>query len=213
MAVTTPNGTIVSCLTDNEDGTITLRIHRRSKVNGGKPVLLDEPTAREYAELRTKMRDADRLLDGKFPIPTAPVVPDGATEGETILLLMQHNAAVAECNQQRRDLIRDPELAPYAPVVIEVVRRLADLDITLDDLVPEVFNSSTCGALLDLWEAPLGGPVVPPPNPTVDVAVPEPAMAVPDVEEPPEPVSTEPEPSSPPGTAPSTRSPRRPSTR
>lgn len=170
-------------------------------------VNLREPTARQYAEFRVMMREADVLVRDKFVEPRPPVLTDDMAPDEVARMVGEYQEAAATWNHDRRDFLKDPEHGPYALIVISVVERLGDRKVTLDDLTAEAFNVSTCSAMLGVWEAPLGGPAAPAsPGPA---ATPTAAPSVPDAS----PVaSTASEGSSPPGTDTATPSPQPPST-
>jgi hypothetical protein len=213
---TTGAGVSVSCLTDNNDGTITLRLApaRTSdpKVKVEREIVLAEPTGREYARLRTMIVNADRGMQERFPMPDPPTInePDEPTEADKRAAqkaMQDYTREITKWRKDRKDYERDEEHPVYAACVIEAAKILAGQDLTLDDLTVDAFDITTCGALLELWEAPLGGPVVPP-NLLADAA--EALAAARDVPElptaPTEPDSPESEPSSLPGTEPATQS-------
>ncbi len=207
ISVTNRDGstTVVSMLTAHDDGSITLRLH--PKGSGVRSVVLIEPTAREYGDLRKKMREADSLVEEKFPLPAAPSVvdpPSDLPEGErdaalevNRLRMVEYTEALGNYSRDRVDYLRDPDQGPYAQVIIEVARVLGGREITLDDLPRgESDDDHACVALLETWEAPLGGPAATPPAPT----------AAPPIDAPPAPASPESAPSSPPGTEPASPS-------
>ncbi len=211
---TTSGGQTVSCITDNADGTITLRLLGPVEVVDGKPtrtsreVLLLEPTAREYAQLRERIVTVDRQVRDMFPAPEPPTVTPDTPEAEARAAVLAYQEAAQAAMIARRDYVKGEDTSPYGACVIEVARRLGGVDITLDDLPAEALEVRTCTALLEVWEAPLGGPVVPP----AMAALVEAATATADPEPEPEPESTSDtapdspatEASSPPGTEPST---------
>jgi hypothetical protein len=190
-------------LTDNYDGTIDVRLHPSAP----QPVVtIREPTALEYARFRHAMRDIDRQLDEDFSIPPAPVIPTDMPLEEARLVVARYAAEQGKVLTVRKDAVSDPEKAPYAHVVLDVLSVLGGVDADLSALPVEAFSSATCGAMLGVWETPLGG-LVDAETSTPDPA-PEPAPS-PDV---PVPASVESEASSPPGTEPVSLSPPEPLT-
>lgn len=211
MSITTSGGTPVVCLTENDDGTISVRLHPRSTAGSDGHVVLEEPTATEYATLRTQIVGLDDEINQKFP-PLADVnavLGDlDPTSAAGLTVLTEYQRTVNEWVKDRRDYLRALETAPYARQVIIIIEKLAGVTVTLDDLTAEVFNPLVCGALLEAWERPLDGrasraakAATPEPDPEL-VPAPAPAPTVDTA-----PASPELEPSSPPGTEPSTPSP------
>jgi hypothetical protein len=205
MAIVTSNETTVSMLTAEDDGTIRVRLTRSA--GNERHVTLREPNAIEYAELRMQMRAVDKMLAETCTPPEAPDIEDGAADRAARHAVTEYAKAVAKWQDDRLDLIRDPEKPAYGVVFVEAIHRLGmdgAQDVGLEDLPPEALHVQACTALLETWEAPLGGPVVPP--------RPRPVLAVPDSAPQPSPLpdtpadSPEPAESSPPGTDTSTRS-------
>lgn len=163
----------VGMLTDEHDGTITVKLHK------GRTVLLDEPTALQYARLREAMRDVDRQLEDEFPSPPVPTIEEGMTPQQATLVVAQYQQDVNRRNLAREDALRDPEKAPYAQVLLRVINELADPQppVALEHLPVEGFSALVCAGLLEVWETPLGGVVDPPETDTV--SVPETAAATP----------------------------------
>lgn len=192
----TSNGSKVSILTDNGDGTITVRLHDRSEV------LLREPTAREYAVLRTRMREADKVIEGKYPEPEEPFFAADDDTVEAQRAVADYRKALTEYVRDRIEFIRDPDEGPYLMAFLDAVNTLTDgaRTITADDVNAEAFKITTCMALLEVWEAPLDGAAVAPSSPAA-TAVP---AEIPDAASPP--ASPESEESSPPGTEPASPS-------
>lgn len=210
--LTTQSGTKVGSLEDQGDGTVKLRLHPRSKLSESDGTLvLEEPTARQYAELRDLMRAADRELDEKLPRPDPPIVPAQLTQADSARMLAEYTAALNKWNDERLDYMRNPggpgpgdQPGPYARAVLEACRLLAK-PVTIDDLTAEAFEWRTCRALLEVWEAPLGGrddPGTKESTPAAESAPPEPSA----------PDSPAPEPSLLPGTEPASPSPPETST-
>jgi hypothetical protein len=202
----TMNGTQVGCLTDVGDGSVRLRLHPRSRVgDANHDLTLEEPTARDYAELRHLMREADHEIEAKFARPEMPELPDHLDAAAQARIIGEFNVELNAWADKVKDYMRDPETAPYLRAIFETCRRLAKA-VEIDDLTAEAFLPTTCRALLEVWEAPLGGPVGRAETPrlieTLEPAVPE--ASPPD--------SPEPEPSSPPGTEPASPSDPTPST-
>jgi len=207
MAVRTgENGsTLVSMLTDNHDGTIDLRLHPGS--SAGESVRLREPTARQYAELRVLMRDTDQRTQEECPEPAAPEFDESMPALQLAELVRVYENERDRWRQARRDLLLDPDKAPYAQVLMNVIEVLGDRRVTLDDLPVEAFHVATCSALLEVWETPLGGRDDPVPTPTTPAgggaARPVPLVLATDDTEAASPAPAE---SSPPGTEPATPS-------
>lgn len=206
----TENGTQVGCLTDRGDGDWELRLAPKRHEDGRREprtIVLPEPNALEYARLRTRMVTIDREMTEMFPVPEPPVIPDETDDIEKARMAADYADAVGEYRRKRRDYQYGEDTAPYANVLIEVIESLTGTALTLADLVPEAFQPIVCSALLQGWEAPLGGQVVPgaslPGLAAQDAPVP--ATEDPDETETdrPAPDSPEPERSSPPGTEPS----------
>lgn len=222
---TTSGGKPVSCLTDNLDGSIALRL-LGGVVQGQREerwVTLVEPTAREFAVLRTLIDEADKYVNAQCVAPEPPaILPEQTAEGlaETLRLRREYDRAAREWREKRGDLLKtlptaeNPKAAPYARCVIEVVKTLNGENVEFDVLPVEVFEPLACSALLEVWEAPLGGRVDPPAEGTATAVQaivdairdqsPEPAPE--DRTDGTEPDSPATEPSSPLGTEPSTRS-------
>jgi hypothetical protein len=157
----------VSCLTDNSDGTITLRlVGAVERGEDGKPrratreVLLLEPTALEYAQLRTKITACDAALRQQFPAPEAPTITEDMTQDEANRLRREFQSEFNEWARARKSWTHGLDSAPYANCVIEAVKVLSGESVTLADLPVEAFDLACCAALLETWEAPLGGPAV-----------------------------------------------------
>lgn len=219
------NGQEVSCLTDHKDGTISLRLLGEvvpgpdGPVRTVREIRLLEPTAIEYAELRTMIIDADRITTEKFPPPPAPAPPppfDEMDEAERRVAVQRYSAEVAEYARigservvERENFIRSPETALYAQVVLRAAKMLGGQDIALAELPVDAMTSTACTGLLEIWETPLGG--------RGDRQTPNPSGPAAPEMPPVQPASTEPAssdlaPSSPPGTEPSSPSPLPPST-
>lgn len=189
------NRTTVECLTLGREGTIELQLHSRY----GQPprmVILGRPSLIEFARLRVAAMDADTAINDLFPEPHRPpdVIP-GETDMDRVVRLSEYQKTYAKFLDDRHNYRTHPDHAPYANVLLEVVKTLSDETVTLDDLLPETAKAAVLQALLEMWETPLGGAVsavVMPPTPTVS---------------PPEADSPESTPSSPPTGTPSPPSP------
>lgn len=190
--------TQVECLTRLDEGRIELRLHSKRE---RRTIILPEPSAIEYARLRIQMMDADKTVNDKYPEPERPRDRiDGESDFDRAERFTDYNGVVAQWLDDRSSFRLDPDEAPYANALLAVIETLAEQTLTLGDLTPEAFKASTLQALLEVWEAPLGGPVSPPPAAT-------PAPVTEDPGEPDELVSPESTPSSPPGGEPSPPSP------
>lgn len=213
---TTAGGQTVSCVTDNNDGSISLRLLGPIVVDGDgkrrretREVVLVEPTAREYAELRQMIVEVDKARNESWPYPPPPMM-DGLDEAAARIAAIDYQRAIAEVNAVRRDYsVGADGTFPYALCVIEAAKRLGDATITVDDLPQEALEVRVCAALLEVWEAPLGGPVVP--EGLKELLDGRAAALAPSSPEPQSPSSTaadspDGEESSPPGTEPSTPS-------
>ena len=206
MTIRLNDGRVVSMLTDNRDGTVTVRLSPRDGQE--RSVRLREPNALEYAELRVAMVDIDRRLEDEFPIPLAPDVPDGISNDEAGLIVQRYADARTKYLNARNEAIKDPEKAPYAFMMIEVIGRLNGETVVLADLPRgEPFSATPCSALLEVWEAPLDGPDDRDENqprvPAIVAPVPDSSVSPPAGTEP---GSSEPEPSSLPTTEPASLS-------
>lgn len=200
------NVQIIGCLTRLDEGQVELRLHS-TRPGERRTVVLSEPSALTYARLRIRMIDADKSLNDKYPSPDAiPQHIEGETDWERFQRVAAYNAAAQQVADDRANYRTDPEQAPYANALLEVVDKLGGgTTITLDDLTPEAFKAGVLQALLEVWEAPLDGPVSPPATPILAPPTAAPA-------DPPEPASPESTPSSPRSGGPSDPSPPVPST-
>lgn len=229
--IVTSGGQTVSCLTDNSDGTVSVRLNPRSDkgtvaADGkGREVVLVEPSLREYAELRTLIVTTHEGIQAAYPAPVYPadVTEEDAKTPEGRQRLIDYQQAVAKWTTDRNRAIKaivddagNEVTPPYARCMIDVVDRLADVNLTLDDLVPEALQPRTLTGLLELWDAPLGGPGDLTNNPVLralaEATTPAPPTAAPESVDPPAVDSPEPEPSSPLGTEHSPQSLPEPST-
>lgn len=179
---------MVGMLTDEQDGTITVRLHPSWTP---QTVRLREPTALEYAEIRSMFRDVDGRIEDEFPPIPVPVElqravdaanaadkaeGDGGDVANVSVLLAEYQKDVSIRNRARNDYLRDPEKAPYAHALLEALQRLSTARLALEALPVEGFSPYVCAALLEVWETPLGGPVdagaaeetVPAPAPVVE---------------------------------------------
>lgn len=229
--IVTSGGQTVSCLTDNSDGTISVRLNPRSDkgtptADGtGREVILHEPSLREYAELRTLIVDTHEAIQQQFVAPVYPahITEEDAKTADGRKTLLDYQQAVAEWTTARNKAIKaivdengNEVTPPYAKCMIEIVDRLAQVKLTLDDLVPEALQPRTLTGLLEVWDAPLGGPGDLTNNPVLralaEATTPAPPTAAPASDVPPAAGSPEPEQSSPLGTEHSPQSLPEPST-
>lgn len=236
--IVTSAGHTVSCVTDNNDGTVTVRLAPTRDADGAtteREVRLAEPSLREYAELRTLIVDTHEGLQRRFPPPPTPSFDtEVAQTPEGMAALAEYQQAVQEWTAARNKAIKaiadedgKPQMPPYAACMVAIVERLAVPPFKfpethppelrgIDDLVPEALQPRTYTGLLEVWDAPLGGPGDLTNNPTLralaEAATPAPPTAAPASDAQAEPASPEPEESSPPGTEHSPPSPPPPST-
>jgi len=220
------NGQTVSCITDTNDGTVTVRLAPARTEHGReeRSVTLQEPSLREYAELRTMIVEAHDAVRAAHPEPEPPgVTPDAAQTPDGQRALLDYQQAVGAWTAARNKTIKsltdddgNERTPPYAGCVIAIVERLADQKVTVDDLVPEALFPRTCTALLEVWDAPLGGPGDLASNPLLralaEAGTPAQPTAAPPSADPPAPDSPAPAESSPPGTESSPLPPQAPST-
>lgn len=137
-------------VTDNDDGTVTLRLA------GGRSIELPEPTALQYAKVWDLLDQADQAL------PPLPALSEDAGPEERAA----RSARVTERRQ-----IQYSERSPHALALIEIVRLLTGEDLTMADLHRHSMKPQVGGDLLAVWEAPLGGPAEPVlPSPLAPVA-------------------------------------------
>jgi len=204
---TAANKTQVQCLTRlDEDLQLKLRLSKRRTEGLPEFVILDEPAGLEFARLRKAALAADDEINTKYPRPDEPrdEIP-GESDYERGMRMVEYQKEVSDWLDARHNYRTDPETAVYANVIVEAVNLLSEHTVSLADLTPECFKSQPLQAMLEVWEAPLGGPVspaeTPPTQPTVPVAEP------PNVSVPPEADSPESTRSSDPGTEPSLPSP------
>lgn len=211
----------VQCLTRLDDQQIEIRLSKRRAEGQPETVILDEPSAIEYARLRKKAMAADDVISDKYPEP--PKIPDeipGETEMERVQRRAAYNKTLNDWLEDRHNFRTDEDHAPYATVLVEAVNMLAtpklQHPVTLGDLPPESFKSQPLQGLLEVWETPLGGvvspveiPTVASPTPIPDAPQPEPTVLndAPSNDAPTEADSPESPRSSPPGGEPSPPSP------
>ena len=151
------NRSEVGCLTRLDEGMIEVRLHPTTP-GARRVAVLAEPSALQYARLRVRMMDANQELSDKFPEPTRPhEKAESESDWEAVQRFAAYETAVAQWLDDRTAHRLDPEHAPYAQAFIEVINELAGVEITLGDVTPEAFKAPTLQALLEAWEAPLGG--------------------------------------------------------
>lgn len=188
----------VECLTRHDEQVMELRLAKRRKTpNLPATVMLDEPSAIEYARLRKAALEADAEVNAKYPRPDdIPAELDGETEIDRAQRFVAYQKAMAEWLDDRHNYRTDEDHAPYAKIVVQAVNMLTDYEISLEDLTPECFRSTPLQGLLEVWETPLGGAVSPVERPTVEPpTIPESAATVTNDE--PKPVEETPEAASP----------------
>jgi len=205
------NKTQVQCLTRLEDLQLKLRLSKRRTEGLPEFVVLDEPAGLEFARLRKLALAADDEINTKYPRPAEP--PDeipGESDYERGMRMVEYQKDVSDWLDHRHNYRTDPDTAVYALVIVEAVNLLTGHTISLADLAPECFKSTPLQAMLEVWEAPLGGPVspvetpsTPEPEPTVPVDAPSNGSS----DAPPEAASPESTRSSDAGTEPSPPSP------
>lgn len=212
------NKTQVECLTRHDEQMMELRLSKRRSPNLPPTVMLEEPSAIEFARIRKAALAADATINDKYPRPEDP--PDeipGESEVERLTREVAFQKVMAQWLDDRHNYRTDEDHAPYANVVVQAVNMLTEFEITLGDLPPECFKSAPLQGLLEVWETPLGGAVspveipspdsAPPMIPPTDDSVTEPSVAPKPDEATPEADSPESTRSSPPGGEPSLPSP------
>lgn len=130
----TPEAAVV---TDNHDGSLTLRLSRQ------RTITLPEPTALQYATIWDIITKADAALPVVELMDPAEVTAE-SVEGRRVQL------------ENRRNVERSAS-SPHGAAVVEIVQMLTGKELTLDDLHRHALRPIVCAAMLTAWEAPLGG--------------------------------------------------------
>ena len=178
----------VACLTRLDDQQVEVRLARRRTAGLPETVILDEPSAMEYARLRKKAMAADDEINAKYPEP--PKIPDeidGETDVERMQRRIAYNKVLADWIDDRHNYRTDEDHPVFAAVIVDAVNMLATPTlphpVTLADLTPETFKVQPLQGLLEVWESPLGGAVSPvettptSPTPTPDAPPPAPIVS------------------------------------
>ena len=123
----------------NDDGTVTVPLRPKDGA-GREPLLLTEPSMRQLCDLFRTAREADDRL------PTLPPLGQPTADGKSR----------EDINRERAVLMYKTD-APHAKAFIKVVKLLADVDVTPDDLYGWAVMPGALNVLLDHFSGPLDG--------------------------------------------------------
>jgi hypothetical protein len=126
----------MSELQTNDDGTVTLPLR------GKEPITIPEPSAMQLVRAMQLVDAVDQSL------PPNPTITQDSTPAEL-------QAATAKLRD--RHMATYSDAAPYGNALIQLVKVIADVDITLDDLPGWALAPQTCRSILAHFQNPSPG--------------------------------------------------------